>query len=155
MVARYFEYEKDFQDTPFLSKIKLFTDSRVKEAKFNIRLYSKGANGEPDEFIYNENILGVAKKGRRITEVDLSAYKIELPDDGFFIAVEWLIVASNTNSKSGTYYAPDFGQVPASSNASSWFYTRGKWKKEWHKINNLKCYKNKYSHLAMELTLTN
>ena len=173
--ARYFEYKEEYEETNFLLKIKLLTQSDIKDSKFNVRLFARNAVGEPEGYIYDGNIVGVAKKGKKVTTVDLSGLNIEFPKEGFFIAVEWLIIEDNKHeyqftmegSKKKHYdisYEPSFGTVPAITNESSWCYSKGKWRKAWFKNNSkhkaydhksLRHYRDKYQLLAMELFLTN
>jgi len=165
--ARYFKYQEDYDKTSFLNKIRVLTNSDVNDSKFNIRFYSVSKNGEPNESIFDENIIGIAKKGKKITEIDISDLNIEFPKEGLFIAIEWLIIESNKHQYSytmtgsgkkltGISYEPAIGTVPAETDENSWIFTQGKWRKM-HKNNNgtLKRYKNKYNLLAIELTLTN
>lgn len=165
--ARYFKYQEDYDKTSFLNKIRVLTNSDVNDSKFNIRFYSVSKNGEPNESIFDENIIGIAKKGKKITEIDISNLNIEFPKEGFFIAIEWLIIESNKHQYSytmtgsgkkltGISYEPAIGTVPAETDENSWIFTQGKWRKM-HKNNRgtLKRYKNKYNLLAIELTLTN
>ncbi len=57
---------KDHYDsTPFLKIISVVTLSDVKHSKFNIRLYSKNENGAPGDYMYNQNIIGIVKKGNK------------------------------------------------------------------------------------------
>ena len=65
ITARYFKYLEDYNKTTFLNKIRLLTNSNVEDSKFNIRLYSVNENGEPKDYIYDENIIGIAKKGKK------------------------------------------------------------------------------------------
>ncbi|MCB0577089.1 MAG: carboxypeptidase-like regulatory domain-containing protein [Saprospiraceae bacterium] len=167
IVARYFEYKEAYSKTPFLSHIKVLTDSDVKDAKFNVRLYGMNEKGEPEGYIYVENIIGVAKKGNRITEIDISDLGIKFPENGFFIAFEWLIIESNKYEFESTMpgskkkhnlitYEPSFGSVPSDAEANSWIFTHGKWtrtSKNNKAANNR--YRNKYNLIAIELTLTN
>ena len=165
--ARYFKYQENYDKTPFLNKIRVLTNSDVDNSKFNIRFYSVSENGEPNEYIFDENIIGIARKGKKTTEVDISDLNIEFPKEGFFIAIEWLIIESNKHEYSytmtgsgkkltGISYEPAIGTVPAETDENSWIFTQGKWRKT-HKNNSgtLKRYKDKYNLLAIELTLTN
>jgi len=95
IAARYFRYDKKYTETPFLNKISVLTNSRVKDSKFNIRLYTINSKGEPDNYIYDKNIIGIAKKGKKVTEIDVSKLNIKFPKNGFFIAIEWLIIENN------------------------------------------------------------
>ena len=164
--ARYFKYKLDYEETPFLKTIRVLTNSNVKNAKFNIRLYNINEKGEPEGYIYNKNIIGIAKKGKKITEVNLSDLNIEFPKQGFFVAIEWLIIETNKHkykytmkgSKKklkGISYEPSIGTVPTGTDENSWVFNRGKWKKVWRNKGQIKRYKNKYNLIAIELTLIN
>ncbi len=167
MTARFFEYDESYDKTLFLKKIRLLTNSDIEDSKFNIRFYDINENGEPDGYIYDENVIGVAKKGKKVTEIDISDLNIEFPKKGFFIAIEWLIIESNKyefnytmkDSKKkieGISYEPMLGTVPVESDKNSWIFNQGKWKKVLkNNTDALKDYINKYNLLAIELTLTN
>lgn len=166
--ARYFEFKENYKRTPFIEKIKILTKSKIKDSKFNIRLYNTNEKGEPENYIYNENIIGIAKKGKRLTEIDVSKLNIKFPEKGFFIAIEWLIIENNKyefnytikGSKEkhlGIHYDPKVGTIPSVVNKNSWIFIQGKWRKSSRKNNNesFRKYRNKYNQLAIELTLTN
>ena len=139
----------------------------MKNSKFNVRLYGVNKNGEPENYIYNQNIIGIAKKGKNTTEIDLSKLNIEFPKNGFFIAIEWLIIKENKyeykytmdgsrKKLNGTSYEPSIGTVPAETDENSWIFNQGKWRKVFRNNSvGLKRYKDKYGLLAIELTLTN
>ncbi len=159
IIARYFNYREYYNKTNYLNKISLLTNSDVKDSKFNIRLYTVNDNGEPGEYIYAENIIGIARKGKKLTEIDISDLNIEFPKKGFFIAVEWLIIESNKHeyeytiidSKKklkGISYEPAIGTVPTESDENSWILNQGRWKKIWKSNED-------YKLLVIELTLTN
>lgn len=95
MTARYFKYEEEYNKTPFIKKVILLTTSKVKNAKFNLRIYGVSKDGSPGNLIYNENIIGIAKKGNRKTKVDIHNLNIEFPKEGFFLAFEWLLIEEN------------------------------------------------------------
>ena len=164
---KYFDFNKDYTKTPFLNKIRVLTNSDIKDSKFIVRLYSVGKDGQPENYIYDENIFGIAKKGKKITEIDIADLNIEFPENGFFIAIEWLIIDENKHEYSftmtesnkkltGISYEPAFGTVPAETDKNSWIFQKGKWWKMFKNNNGtIKRYKDKYSLLAIELTLTN
>jgi hypothetical protein len=165
--AKFFDYKTEYEKTPYLKKLKILTNSDVKNSKFNIRLYGVNEKGEPENYIYNENIIGIAKKGKKNTEIDLSELNIEFPENGFFVAIEWLIIEENRHEYNytmqgsrkkliGTSYEPAIGTVPAETNENSWRLNQGKWRKVWkNNDKSLRKYRNKYNQLAIELTLTN
>tara|TARA_R110001583_G_scaffold190362_2_gene354548 strand:+ start:2681 stop:3574 length:894 start_codon:yes stop_codon:yes gene_type:complete len=165
--ARFFEHKEEYEKTPYLKKFRILTNSDVKNSKFNIRLYGVNEKGEPENYIYNENIIGIAKKGKKTTEIDVSELNIEFPEKGFFIAIEWLIIEGNKyeykytmkgsrKKLKGISYEPAIGTVPIETNENSWRFNQGKWRKTWKNNNeSMRKYRNKYNQLAIELTLTN
>ena len=167
IIARLFKYQDKYEETPFLKSISILTKSDVKNSKFNIRLYGVNENGEPENYIYNQNIIGIAKKGKKITEIDVSKLDIEFPENGFFIAIEWLIIEENKHEYKytiegsrkklkGILYEPSIGIVPAETNENSFRYNQGKMIRIWKNNNEtMKRYRNKYNLLAIELKLTN
>ncbi|TYC07439.1 carboxypeptidase-like regulatory domain-containing protein [Bizionia gelidisalsuginis] len=166
ITARYFKYKEEYEKTIFINKIKVLTKSKVKDSKFNIRLYNINNEGEPEGYIYDENIIATAKKGKKNTEIDITELNIEFPKKGFFIAIEWLIIEDNkyeykytiTGSKKkhdGISYEPYIGTIPAESDENSWIFTKGKWRKIWKNKSPSKKYKEKYNLMAIELTLSN
>ena len=166
IIARYFPYNSNYSKTKFLNKICILTKSFIKNANFKIRLYAVNEKGEPKGYIYNKNILGIAKKGKKITEINLRNLNIEFPKKGFFIAVEWLIIESNkyefTYTMKGNNrklkaisYQPNIGTIPTETNMNTWIFSGGKWQKIWKNNGRLKHYKEKYNLIAIELTLSN
>jgi hypothetical protein len=163
IIARYFEFKEKYSKTPYLKKIQILTASKI-NSKFNIRFYSVNGNGEPGNYVYDKNFICTAQKACDITEIDVSELNIRFPEEGLFIAVEWLIIDSNQYEVSFTTkgvnkkwneYAPSFGAIPAETNEKSWIYHQGNWRKESINKGPYKQYKDKYLLLAMELTLTN
>jgi len=166
ILARLFRFVEEYRQTPFLNKIQIFTSSE-KNAKFNIRLYTVNDIGEPGNFIYDENILGIAKKGKNNTEIDVSALNIKFPVNGLFIAIERLIIDQNmyelkytmqgsNKQYKGLRYEPSIGTLPCDTNENSWIYLGGKWlKMVKYEANTPTKYKDMYNLIAIQLTLTN
>lgn len=93
--ARFFPFQPDYSKTPYFKKLKLRVNSDIRNAKFNIRLYSVGENGEPKNPLYEKKIIGTVKKGTKNIEIDLSALEITFPENGLFVSYEWLIIPDN------------------------------------------------------------
>jgi hypothetical protein len=166
ITARFFKYNDKYDKTPFLKRIRLLTSSDVKNSKFNIRLYSVNENGEPENYIYDQNIIGIAKKGKKTTEIDISELNIEFPETGFFIAIEWLIIENNKyeykytlegsrKKLKGISYEPAIGTVTIEVDENSWIFNQGKWRKVVKTVGTNKEYEEKYMVMAIQLTLTN
>ncbi|MGX7666693.1 carboxypeptidase-like regulatory domain-containing protein [Flavobacterium pedocola] len=164
--ARFFPFDPTLLKTPFLNKIKLRIYSDIKNAKFNIRLYSCDSLGMPGYTLSEQNIIGIVKKGVNNIEIDLSDLNIMFPKEGLFVSYEWLIIDENEfkasfqmpNSKERkeiSLYEPKVGLLPAKTNMNSWTYKNGVWQKEAILAGNTPTpYLNNYGVLAVELTLT-
>ena len=163
--ARYFPYEPLYMETPFLQTVKVLTNSDIRRAVFNIRLYSVAPDGTPQDYLYDKNILGVARKGKTFTEIDLSKLNICIPKQGLVVAVEWLLIESNKyeyrytekgskKKKTGFTYCPSLGTIPNETNENSWFYAGGKWNRVLKNSGPVEKYWGKYNLLAMELVLS-
>ncbi len=140
IVAKYFEFLPSYEQTPYLKKITILTDSRKKASSFNLRLISVNEKGEPSTDILKENLVVKAKRGKRNTTVDLSDYSIKFPKEGFFVAVEWLIIENNKNEFEFTVdgsnkkvveirYEPLFGSSKKERDFDNWTYRNGSWHK--------------------------
>lgn len=162
-----FDFDSTYSETPFLKSIKFSIYSDIKNAKFNIRFYSVGENGQPGKPIYKKNIIGISKKGTKNLEIDLSDLNIYFPNEGLFVSYEWLIIEENEfkisfpikDSKKKiekTLYEPKVGLLPTTQTTNSWLYKKGKWEKvERFKGNSPKPYLDNYGILAVELKLSN
>lgn len=164
IIGRFFIYNDYYEKTPFIKSIKILTKSNIDKAKFNIRLYTTNKEGEPENYLNHKLITRIAKKGKNNTIIDISKLKIEYPENGIFIAIEWLIIENNKYNFSYTMnkekhksitYEPSIGTIPANSNKNSWLYQKGVWKKIRKTKSSLKKYNEKYNLIAMELTLSN
>ncbi len=167
--ARFFPFDSNYTNTPYLKKLKFRIYSNKRNAKFNVRFYSIGENGEPKNPIYEKNIIGVVKKGTKNIELDLSELDIIFPEEGVFVSYEWLIIPENEfitsfpvkDSKKRVekiLYEPNVGFLPSEKDENSWTYIDGKWEKVKAfdtKTNHPKEYINKFGLLAIEITLTN
>ncbi|MCH8554081.1 MAG: carboxypeptidase-like regulatory domain-containing protein [Schleiferiaceae bacterium] len=166
IIARMFPYESQQDSTPYLKEIRLVTRSEIKNASFNIRLYGINEAGEPEGYLYHQNIIAQAKKGKRVTTVDVSQLNIILPSNDFFVAFEWIITDANrheytytTNGdrkkRKGLSYEPSIGAVSSETDSYTWIYLRGKWQKGWETTTMLKNREGNHSLLAIELLLVN
>ena len=108
--------------------------------------------------------MATARKGKNITEVDISQLNIQFPQNGFFVAFEWLIIEANKYEFSytrqgsrekykGLNYEPAVATIKGNRQKNAWIYMKGNWRK-WEG-NPLQEDDNRYRFLAIELTLTN
>ncbi len=167
ILANLFPHKEVYNKTPFLKKIGVLTISDVNNAKFNLRLYELTEKGEPGSLIYENNIIGIAKKGKNITEIDISNLNISFPQKGLFIAYEFLIMESNKFEYTYTQkdsrekfktidYEPNVGTIPCDFQERMWSYKNGNWVQADFKFLEPKNeIKGKFHQLAIQLTLSN
>ena len=67
--AKFFPFRSEYDQTPLLNKIRLCSHSETENAIFNMRLYQVDKNGKPGNYIYDKNIYGYSKVGKRIVEI--------------------------------------------------------------------------------------
>jgi len=160
IVARYFKNNFKNSDLRFIKSIKIITKSKIDSAKFNIRLYEGSKNKKPIKYLYNKDIISVAKKGKSYTEIDISDLNVKFPKNGIFVAIEWLLIEENSYDfifefKNKSYnkkiFYPKIGVLETNQDNNSWIFTKGKWERIKKNVNGETIYK----HIAMELILTN
>ncbi|MGQ2984635.1 hypothetical protein [Flavobacterium sp.] len=163
MIARLIPNRKEYLPTPFIKDVTFITVSRSPDPKFNLRLYSVAEDGGPGELLYGKNLICTVKKNKRITTIDLSSYNIRMPEKGFFVAIEWLIIDSNRfdlvslkygkalDRKDKQYnicYDPPFQCAYTDRLGSQWLYERGAWTNKYNMHN------KKYYNFFAEVTLS-
>lgn len=170
IIAKMIEPSEQINKHPFLKEINFFSLSHIEKAKIILRFYEVDPEGKPGIDFLDTNIVLEIKKGKKNNRVNLEKYKIRIPEDGLFIAFEWMIIEENKYTytytleeeknkisyKDGISYQPVIGTIPAE-NQSSWHYAKGKWYKrgKFSNLDKLTSYQNKFGELAIELTLTN
>ena len=170
ITAKLFKYEDRFESKPFIYSLKLLTNNHIKSCTFGLRFIEVDELGAPGNELLNKTVIVKAKKGKHIVNVNLSEFYIEIPKNGLFIAVEWLIIKKNkyeyiyhdfsdeiVSKEKRVEYEPSLGTVPKDNNDSSWIYDKGNWKKAYKMPKSMKIssLSEKYPELAIELTLSN
>ena len=140
MTARFFPYSDAYNRTPFIDGLEVFAKTNLDSAKFNIRLCLPDKNGKPGKYMTDRGIIAQAIKGQAIVRIDLSDEYLVIPEEGFFIILEWLIIEENKKFYSTKYegenvrtdrpiFEPIFGAVPTDSNQLIWTSVGGGWRK--------------------------
>lgn len=144
-VAKFFK--KDTVDKTYLEKIRFKTLCTEENRILSIYFYSVNDNGEPDKIINSEDIICKLKKGHNTYEIDLNIHNISFPENGIFVALNYLFIEQNRCYKKENtewyYYEPSIDAIETDNYLDSWYNLNGMWKKS-----------NTYS-ISMELTLTN
>ena len=76
-----------------ITKLRYFLDgiifSKAHRIPFNIKVLTVGADGSPDKDLIPETVMVQSKK-RKWFEVDISQYNISIPENGFFVCMDFL-----------------------------------------------------------------
>lgn len=155
--TRYISYNEMQNEGSYIESVKLMTESKIESAIFNFRIFSAGKSKEPGEDILKQNLIVKVKKGKSYPVINLSEYKIQIPKEGLYIAVEWITTKENgvkvknpdENVEQTIYkYQPNFGLELKKSIVNRWYFTNAKWCKNEFKFN------GKFGQLAAEITLS-
>ena len=89
-VAMYFPNSKS--KSGYIKKVSFFISSDgIPDTKFRVRIYyADGENAAPKSDLLVHNIVAHAEAGNEWVNIDVSSYNLEVPSDGFFVAMEWL-----------------------------------------------------------------
>lgn len=154
IVTKFIVYRPEYGTSTFINQIQILTLSHLDSATFKVRLIAAGPSGEPSVDLINKNLIVSAKKGEKLTLIDLLDYNVTFPEYGLFVAFEWLTVEQNyyqNNQSPRPSIQPSIGILPDENNNEIWMYSKGRWYKS-------KLFYNpsqtKTGKLAIQLTMT-
>lgn len=136
--VKYFKNENPDKSIRFINKVEVFVRSNVANATFKVRVFKSNSDGTPGEDLLIEPIIVHAVRDNRKNTINLLDYKIQVPDAGVFVGIEWLLTENNRIKITAFYkgnepfadykYAPDLVcNFVEQSNA--YRYAAGEWKK--------------------------
>jgi hypothetical protein len=99
---------------------------------FRVRIYKPDGNySAPNTDILTENVVVSAPAGGQWYTVDLTPYNVQAPEEGFFVAMEWIVSGDkffNTNFMDDNY--TPYGQIMRPTfefkESRTWNYSIGK-----------------------------
>lgn len=102
-------------DSGIISKLKFYIQDRgVPETPFRAKLYYVNPNDKsPGGIMIDQDFILHATTGNQWATIDISAYNISIPKEGFFVSMEWLPCAT-ANAYTEIIYKKEFsgqGQV--------------------------------------------
>ena len=126
LVAKAYPFKEDISATPFLKSVAIRTSSEIEDAVFQLHLFALSDSGKPAAELIEEGVLVTAPKGSHIIQVDLSNYRIRIPENGMAVGVQWLLIEDNAyEKKEQRNYAPSF--FYHRTEGVSWYFTQGIW----------------------------
>lgn len=130
-VAKFFENK--FEDITFLNKIRLKAFCSDKDRLISILIYSVGVDGNPEKILNSESIICNLKKGHNTYEVNLNQFNIDFPENGVFIALNYVFIEQNkcfrNKDKSWYFYEPSIDAKRVNNYTDSWYNLNGDWRK--------------------------
>lgn len=93
--GRYFPYEKNMEEIPFLKEVRFDLMSENKPSTYGIRIYETDEEGFPVKLLHDDLIIGRAKKGSKVSITDISDLKIIIPKKGVLVVFEWINIEEN------------------------------------------------------------
>jgi hypothetical protein len=176
--AIHFKPIAEIKKHPYLKEIKFHTLSEIKKSKLRIRIVECNSDLTLGNDITEEKIVVEVKKGSKANSKDVSNLKIKIPENGFYIVFEKLLIEENkyceeinyknqsgekTNFKSCSYQ-PNLAYIPSEENNVLYANNLLNWTKhDKIKIKKPKSYESllmrkyhdKYLVPSIEITLTN
>ncbi|MFP4847023.1 carboxypeptidase-like regulatory domain-containing protein [Winogradskyella sp. PE311] len=97
MIAQFITGNKINSSINYLEKVTLkFTDKIINQSKIRIRIYDRDSiSGAPLNDLLSESIIININNTQKKYEVDFADFFVEVPEDGFFVAIEKLIIPMN------------------------------------------------------------
>ena len=93
--AKRFNYIEEYTGTPYIKNAIVFTKSKIRNAKFKLRIFKVNEDGFPGVDLLDEDVIVTVKSGSKKNVIDLTKYNLNLPKSGIFIAYEWMIIDEN------------------------------------------------------------
>lgn len=93
--GRYFPYEKNMEEIPFLKEVRFDLMSENKPSTYGIRIYETDEEGFPVKLLHDDLIIGRSKKGSKVSITDISDLKIIIPKKGVLVVFEWINIEEN------------------------------------------------------------
>ncbi|PKD18350.1 hypothetical protein APR41_04140 [Salegentibacter salinarum] len=178
MVARYYARPENFKAGCFLEEVEVrffATDLNMnKKSKFRLRILEVGQNGKPAGDLLTSNLIIERRSNSFKTKIPLLQYRIPIPKEGFFVAVEHLFIKENEYIEKKDYkiyrendtllydnfrvvkYLPVFKGVleKKKHDFNSYFKDTNGWKKMNSLDNSHQVFKGEYPAPAFKITLT-
>jgi hypothetical protein len=87
--------KEELEKFPFVKELKFKTLSKIQNAKIRLYLVEINNDGSPSDQLLMDDLIIEVKKGSRKNIIDLSAKKIAIPENGFYIVFEKLKIEEN------------------------------------------------------------
>ena len=128
---------KFFQDNSkanlIIDKFRFKAFSSENNRIVSVLLYSVSEDGVPNEIINNETIICKLKKGSHTSEVDLSKFNIEFPENGIFVMVNYLFLDQNKKfseyDPNWFFYEPSLDAITVNEFVDTWYNVNNEWQK--------------------------
>lgn len=96
VLARYYPNDFETNEKLYLDKVIVYLSPPYRwESKFKLRILGASSALSPAEDLLLSSLVVQTRKSQRKVEISLSEYAIEVPDNGFFVAVEHLFILEN------------------------------------------------------------
>lgn len=175
--AVFFKYSEKIYNYPYIKEVKFVSISDIKKATIRIRIVEADTSKIFGKDILMQELIITVKKGREVNKIDLSKFNLVVPENGFYVIFEKLLINENKYCFEYSYkdkigkkkfkncsYEPNLAYVPTLENDNLYSMNLTNWKKHLKiELKEPKSYKNlilrKYHNCyltpAIEITLSN
>lgn len=127
-VGKYFAPVGDY----FLKEFQ-FKAHRSANRMVTISVYSVDENQKPDELLVQSDIVKHLPKGNGICKVDLTPYRLAMPEGGVFISVNFVLIDRNKHFSERNpewfFYEPSLNATRTEGFENTWHLDETGWKK--------------------------
>ncbi|WP_417885647.1 carboxypeptidase-like regulatory domain-containing protein [Zunongwangia sp.] len=110
-VAKYYPKPEGFDNVCFIKQIEIryFSEEFTiyKETKFRLRILAVNSEGKPGQDLLNQNLIVEKSSNQFKSKINILPYKIAVPENGFFVAVEHLFIEENSYIEEKDYRLND------------------------------------------------
>ena len=110
-VARFYEKPDKFEKACFLKQVEVLyfnvKETLSSSAKYRLRIMAVNRDGKPSYDLLDNGLIIEKEPNQHHTKIDFLAYKIRVPDEGFFVAVEHLFIEENAFLEKKDYLVND------------------------------------------------
>jgi len=175
IVARHYDKPEKFNKGCFIKDIEVryfeVEETFYENAKYRLRIMAVDGEEKPSYDLLSDDLIIEKSPNQIRTKIDMMPYKIPVPDDGFFVAVEHLFIPENAYFEEKDYrvndtiiyhdvkmrkYGPIFKGVleENSEDFNSYYKDTNGWRKMNHLDNSNKVFSGKLPVPAFKITLT-
>tara|TARA_B100000378_G_C18052572_1_gene413610 strand:+ start:2523 stop:3359 length:837 start_codon:yes stop_codon:yes gene_type:complete len=125
--------KNEFSKATWIDQVKFKTLCTAENRIISLVLYAVNEQGQPGRILHTEKIIAQLKKGHHTYEIDLKHLQIPFPENGVFVALNYLFLEQNKayskTNPSWYHYEPSIDATSVDHYTDSWYKLKQHWQK--------------------------